>query len=129
VALYEREELPDDVVAGVFPFTKPYNPYDDPALADYWEREAQGELSDEDDAGRTASKAREIAGTLVLCDEGCGYLHLLIVNGPALGQIWLDGTVSDEGYAPLGAGFLDWYERWLDDVLTGGDGVWWAREK
>ena len=32
---------------------------------------------------------------------------------------------SDQGFFPLGVGFSDWYERWLDSTLAGGDGVWW----
>jgi hypothetical protein len=64
-------------------------------------------------------------GTLVLCDEGCGYLHFLVITGAARGQMWLDGRVSDVGFVPLGVDFLDWYERWLDHMLAGGSGVWW----
>lgn len=65
------------------------------------------------------------AGTLALCDEGCGYIHLLVCTGPTRGQMWIDGTVSDAGFIPLGVGFLEWFERWLDSVLKGGSGTWW----
>jgi hypothetical protein len=34
----------------------------------------------------------------------------------------------DGGYVPLEVGFLDWYERWLDNALAGGDGAWWMNE-
>ena len=71
-------------------------------------------------------EAFEATGTIALCDEGCGYEHLLIVSGAAKGTIWLDARVSDGGFHPLGVGFLDWYERWLDDTLLGGSGVWWG---
>ena len=67
------------------------------------------------------------AGTLVLCHEGCGYLHLLVVTGPTRGQMWLDAQCSDGGIVPLGVDFLDWYERWLDDTLAGGHGTWWLQ--
>jgi hypothetical protein len=70
--------------------------------------------------------AFEATGTIALCDEGCGYQHLLIVSGPAKGTIWLDARVSDGGFHPLGVEFLDWYERWLDDTLLGGSGAWWG---
>ena len=128
-ARYEREDLPDDIVGATFSLTEAYNPYDDPALAAYWQREGRGKASREDHHDRSAAKAKEISGTLVLCHEGCGHLHLLVVNGPASGQMWFDSTVSDGGYGPLGATFLDWYERWLDDALAGGDGIWWARAR
>jgi hypothetical protein len=58
-------------------------------------------------------------GTLTLSDEGCGYLSILVVSGPARGR------VADNSDAPAGpnftsdADFLSWYERWLDAVLAG----------
>ena len=75
------------------------------ALLDWYERERRD--------------LYQTAGTLVLCHEGCGYLHLLVVTGPARGQMWLDGRCSDQGFVPLGVGFLDWYERWLDEAMAG----------
>lgn len=106
---YERADLPPGILANPFPFTSAYNPDDDPL------------------GPQPRTRGEQIAGTLVLCHEGCGHLHLLVVCGPAYGQMWCDSTVSDAGYTPLGVGFFDWYERWLDDCLAGGDGVWWMR--
>lgn len=70
-------------------------------------------------------EASQKTGTLVICDEGCGYEHLLVVSGLEAGTMWFDARVSDRGLHPLGIDFLEWYERWLDDILTGGDGVGW----
>lgn len=59
------------------------------------------------------------AGTLALSDQGCGYLSILVVSGPARGR------VTDNSDAPTGPPFTDdpdflsWYERWLDAVLAG----------
>lgn len=64
-------------------------------------------------------------GTLVLSHEGCGYLHLLIVSGDARGQVWIDAYTSDVGIFPIAQSFSEWYERWLDSILAGGDGCWW----
>jgi hypothetical protein len=61
-------------------------------------------------------------GTLALSIQGCGYLSLLVVSGPARGR------VADNTDAPTGpdftedADFLAWYERWLDAVLAGATG-------
>jgi hypothetical protein len=118
-------KLPADFLLSPFPYQTLYNPYEDPNLAEYWERSRNGKVTKDEYEGR---KLNEITGTLVLCHEGCGYLHLLVVSGAARGQMWLDATVSDGGYVPLGVGFLDWYERWLDSALVGGDGVWWMSE-
>jgi SMI1/KNR4 family protein SUKH-1 len=58
-------------------------------------------------------------GTLALSDQGCGYLSILVVSGPARGR------VTDNSDTPAGptftsdADFLSWYERWLDAVLAG----------
>jgi len=82
----------------------------------------------ESDEERNDRRLRELSGTLRVCDEGCGYLHFIVCSGPDRGQIWVDST-SDENvaYRRLNAGFLDWYERWVDDVLAGGSGCWWLQ--
>ena len=67
-------------------------------------------------------------GSLTVCDEGCYHRHFIVVTGPARGQMWIDSTTSDGGFIPLRVGFLDWYERWLDDALAGGKGTWWLAE-
>lgn len=119
-------DLPPDTVERPFPYVVAYNPYEDPTLADFWAREGRGQLPEEEYARQ---KAKEVSGTLQLSHEGCGYYHLLVVNGPARGAVWIDGTVSDAGYVPLGVGFAEWYERWLDSLLAGDDGVWWMQER
>ncbi|MEH0936058.1 SMI1/KNR4 family protein [Micromonospora psammae] len=59
------------------------------------------------------------SGTLALSDQGCGYLSLLVVSGPARGRV-IDNCESKAG--PIFTGdqdFLSWYERWLDAVRAG----------
>jgi hypothetical protein len=58
-------------------------------------------------------------GTLALSDEGCGYVSILVVSGPARGRV-TDNSGSPAGPTFTGdADFLGWYERWLDAVLAG----------
>lgn len=38
---------------------------------------------------------------------------------------WIDSTASDQGYIQLGVSFIEWYEKWLDDLLEENDGLWW----
>jgi hypothetical protein len=83
----------------------------------------------EKDGRVDARELRGTAGTLAICHEGCGYLHLLVCSGSQRGRMWLDSTVSDGPYSPFGLGFFDWYERWLDDVLAGRSGNWWLRSE
>jgi len=122
---YHGDNLPTDFLASPFPYQKLYNPYEDPKLSEYWARSEKGQISKEEYEAR---KFKEVTGTLALCHEGCGYVHLLVISGAGRGQMWLDATVSDGGYVPLDVDFLDWYEKWLDNALAGGDGVWWMSE-
>jgi hypothetical protein len=88
--------------------------------------DASNPEEDEDDEDEEEQRALYLtAGTLVLCTEGCGILHLLVVKGRARGQMWVDDRCNGQGLFPLGVRFLDWYEKWLDSTLAGGDGLWW----
>jgi uncharacterized protein (TIGR02996 family) len=127
----ERGRVPDDFLRTPFPHTDAYNPSEDepdegspsrPSTPPWaWTEEDE---EDEEDEGEESSLYQD-AGTLVLCHEGCGILHLLVVMGPSRGQMWVDDRCNDQGLYPLGVGFLDWYERWLDSTLARGNGVWW----
>jgi hypothetical protein len=118
-------QIPAGLLQKPFPFLAAYNPREDPKMFDYWQRSKSRKVTTQEHEAR---KLKEIAGTLPLCHEGCGDFHLLVVSGAARGQMWLDATVSDGGYWPLSVGFLDWYVRWLDGALAGGDGAWWLHE-
>lgn len=114
------DPLPPNFLKTPFPHTDFFNPWETPetqSVIEKWD-----ELSTEE---RDRHFEYETAGTLVLCHEGCGYLHLLVVTGPTRGQMWIDGRVSDAGLFPLRIGFLDWYEKWLDSTLAGRSGNWW----
>ncbi len=117
-----RGRVPDDFLRTPFRHRRRYNPHEDPRLASFWSRVEEGDI-DADKAERRC--LYQAAGTLVLCDEGCGILHRLVVTGPSRGQVWVDDRCNEYGFFPLGVGFLDWYERWLDSTLAGGDGIWW----
>jgi hypothetical protein len=66
---------------------------------------------------------RQIQGSVPISHQGCGYMDLLVVSGPARGQIWTDDRVADGGINPLltadgnRMNFLDWYSNWLDESL------------
>ena len=68
-------------------------------------------------------------GTLYLGTCGCEYDLLLVVNGPYQGHIlytshWVNSntpyTFSYE------SSFIEWYERWLDEVILGYDTSWFG---
>jgi hypothetical protein len=59
------------------------------------------------------------AGLLALGTQGCTYYHALVVGGEYRGRVV---NLDEERNLPKFAyesNFLDWYERWLDEVLDG----------
>jgi hypothetical protein len=57
-------------------------------------------------------------GTIALCNQGCNYKSSLVVNGKYRGRVVYSGMMGEPYYMP-DACFLDWYERWLDETLSG----------
>lgn len=65
---------------------------------------------------------RFLQGLLVLGADGCGQFWLLVVTGPARGQIW---SLSEEALQPwYGRGFYDWMEHWLRNGVD-----WWNAQR
>jgi hypothetical protein len=68
--------------------------------------------------------AEHTIGLLYLCHLGCAIREVLVVSGPARGQMWVDDTASDGGFEPLleengdRLGFAGWYRRWLQQTET-----------
>lgn len=59
-------------------------------------------------------------GIFVIGTQGCTFHHALLLNGPHMGRV----VNIDDGDRQLPqfsfeSDFLDWYERWLDDVIEG----------
>ena len=57
-------------------------------------------------------------GLLPIGTQGCAITTCLILNGPHKGRI----VYLNEDYKPIfayEAHFLDWYERWLDEIIAG----------
>lgn len=93
-----------------------------PKMTDeFWKRLSQRtngneEISDEE---YDEERGNLWAGILPLGSQGCGYLHGLVLNGPHKGRVV---NLEAEGQKPKFAfekNFLDWYERWLDEVISG----------
>lgn len=66
-----------------------------------------------------------ISGSLCFCDLGCGELFLLVVTGDEAGNVWYDGRGTYGGVFPytyqerMRVGFLEWYDIWLTEILSG----------
>lgn len=57
------------------------------------------------------------AGTLRICEYGCGDFFLLVVRGEGAGTVWADCVGSGTGLFSLRVDFLSWYETWLERSL------------
>jgi hypothetical protein len=66
----------------------------------------------EDDLGTVFS------GLLPIASQGCTYLSAIVLNGEHKGRIVnLDIDMQKPSFA-FESNFLDWYERWLDEVIS-----------
>ncbi|MEX0313189.1 MAG: SMI1/KNR4 family protein [Allomuricauda sp.] len=63
---------------------------------------------------------RIFAGIMPLGFQGCTYLQGLVLNGPHKGKVInLERVAELKPKFTYENNFLDWYERWLDEVLSG----------
>ncbi len=68
-------------------------------------------------------------GTIAICDQGCSYYAVLVLNGPQRGAIWnIEQHLSPPVKAPY-AGFLDYYEGWVDRMLAKEKQFWYGYPK
>ncbi|MEZ4809665.1 MAG: SMI1/KNR4 family protein [Allomuricauda sp.] len=59
-------------------------------------------------------------GIMPLGAQGCTYLHGLVLNGPFRGRVLnLDMAAEQKPQFTYESNFLDWYERWLDEIISG----------
>jgi len=75
-----------------------------------------GEISD-DEYDREIG--RLFGGLLPIGHQGCQSYHALVLNGPHAGKV---ANINTDLFPPLFCyedNFLDWYERWLDEIITG----------
>lgn len=71
------------------------------------------------DAEYVSARQRIYSGILPIGSQGCQSFHGLLLSGPDKGRVV---NIDIEGYKPRFAyedNFLDWYERWLDEILSG----------
>jgi len=90
-----------------------------PLMSDqYWE-ELRNPAHDPDDDQVSSGVDRWLRGILPIGSQGCTYVHALVMNGPFTGRVVnldLDGHKAHFAFEDH---FLDWYERWLDEVIAG----------
>lgn len=117
--IYPLGRMVDEIVTDPMPFLKAL-----PSIHSTMSDEAWEHLTRALDGDLAASKYQQLLGTiysgaLPIGSQGCAYLHTLVLNGPDRGRVVnLDLEHSKPKFA-FEANFLDWYERWLDEVISG----------
>jgi len=65
-------------------------------------------------------RGKIFAGILPLGSQGCTYIHALVVSGDYAGKVVnIDTGSRDKPRFCFENNFLDWYERWLDEIISG----------
>ena len=59
------------------------------------------------------------AGILPIGSQGCTYLHGIVLNGQYKGRVVNLDIDRQKPQFAYETNFLDWYERWLNEVITG----------
>ena len=77
------------------------------------------EEEEEDEDKYFAERAKVFGGLLPLGTQGCTYEHALVLNGKYAGRVVnVDLDLAQPKFA-FEANFLDWYERYLNEVISG----------
>lgn len=81
-----------------------------------------------DDA--TVTRLREpeepFPGAITIADMGCANYVVVVVTGEARGRVMYVSLDGGAPYFPENADFLDWYERWCDELAWGYDHHWFG---
>ncbi|OWA37269.1 hypothetical protein B9G55_04170 [Saccharibacillus sp. O16] len=84
------------------------------------------ELDDMDDETYDAFWADLLRGTIEFGTMGCDNELLLIVSGEHRGRVVYINMDSPKSFFAYEKNFLDWYERWLDEVIGGFEIHWFG---
>ena len=87
-------------------------------LDDFEDDEEEGYVIEVED-NYFAERAKVFGGLLPLGSQGCTYYHALVLNGKYAGCVVnVDLDFAQPKFA-FETNFLDWYERYLDEVISG----------
>lgn len=76
----------------------------------------ENDISDEDYENELG---KIYSGILPLGSQGCTYIHALVLNGEHKGRVVNIDLDQQKPRFTFESNFLDWYERWLDEVISG----------
>jgi len=94
--------------------------FNDATSIQAWEQlVSQIKKEEQSDLRYNVEYAKIFAGILVIGQQGGDFHTALIINGEEKGKvIYLDNQWKKPLYT-FESNFLDWYERWLDEVISG----------
>ena len=93
-----------------------------PDMSDEYWRELTKNIDNNDaisDDDYDAENGKLFGGILPIGSQGCTYLHGLILNGPFKGKVVNLDMDRQKPKFTFENNFLDWYERWLDEIIDG----------
>ncbi|HOL10575.1 MAG TPA: SMI1/KNR4 family protein [Bacillota bacterium] len=65
-------------------------------------------------------------GMLEIGTQGCTYCMMLVISGENRGRIVYCDMDLQKPFFTYEANFLDWYERWLDEIINGYEMSWFG---
>jgi hypothetical protein len=68
------------------------------------------------------------ARAISIADMGCANYVLLVVTGEARGRVVYASLEGGKPFFPENTDFLDWYERWCDELAWGYDHNWFGMQ-
>lgn len=88
--------------------------------AEYWS-ELIKEIEKDDISDEVYEKelGKIYAGLLPIGSQGCTYHHAIVLNGQFKGKVVNIDSDFQKPKFTFESSFLDWYERWLDEVISG----------
>ncbi|WP_264551382.1 SMI1/KNR4 family protein [Flavobacterium sp. N2038] len=90
---------------------------------DFWKDLNKKIDEDVSDEGFEDELGKIFAGILPLGTEGCTYYYGLILNGEFKGKVVNVDVDRQKPYFAFESNFLDWYERWLDEITEGTEDI------
>jgi hypothetical protein len=86
-----------------------------------WAKLTEHLVNDDDisDDDYDKEMGKVFSGVLPIGSQGCSYLHAIVVSGEYSGRVVnIDLDLNKPKFC-FEANFLDWYERWLDEIISG----------
>ncbi|HEX9061796.1 MAG TPA: SMI1/KNR4 family protein [Clostridia bacterium] len=79
-----------------------------------------------DDDQYEKARSELFQGMLEIGTQGCTYNMMMVVSGDYKGRVVYIDEDLQKPFVTFESNFLDWYERWLDEIIKGYDMFWFG---